>query len=167
MKRNIKSMLAFLFLVAASTPLSAETLTCIPSQKFFCSSKGCKAVPAKVRAVIEMDKRAYSRCDRNGCDKYDATMSIGSIYLDVLVPGKSVTTKVEITSVQYFETVNAGLGGVHQFWQVHSQMTWPISSRNPAAALTMCLLDVISDKHNCANPLKIMVEPDGIEPTTS
>jgi len=110
MKRSIKSILAFLFLVAASTSLSAETLTCTPSQKFFCSPKGCKTVPAKVRAVIDTDKRTYSRCDRNGCDKYDATMSIGGIYLDVLVPGKSVTAKVEITSLEYFETVGAGLG---------------------------------------------------------
>lgn len=59
MKRSIKNLLVFLFLVAASPSLAAETLTCTPNQKFHCSPEGCKAAPAKVRAVIDMDKQTY------------------------------------------------------------------------------------------------------------
>ena len=107
--KTITLSLIALVLLAVSAPLAAETLTCTPSQKFFCSMEGCKTAPAKVRAVIDTDKQTYSRCDRNGCDKYDATISIGGIYLNVLVLGKSVTAKVEIASLQYFETVSIGL----------------------------------------------------------
>jgi hypothetical protein len=114
MKTITLSLLA-LALLAVSAPLAAETLTCTPSQKFHCSPEGCKTAPAKVRAVIDMDKQTYSRCDRNGCDKYDATMSIGGIYLNVSVPGKSLVAKVEISSLEYFESVSIGLAVYNSF----------------------------------------------------
>ena len=108
--RAITLSLIALVPLAVSAPSAAEPLSCTPSQKFFCTKEGCKTAPAEVRAVIDTDKQTYSRCDKNGCDKYDATMSIGGIYLNVSVPGKSVTAKVEIPSLQYFETISAGLG---------------------------------------------------------
>ena len=108
--RTITLSVVVLALLAVSEPLAAETLTCKPSQKFYCSPEGCKTAPAKVRAIIDTDKQTYSRCDRNGCDKYDATMSMGGIYLNISVPGKSLVAKVEISSLAYYETVSGGLG---------------------------------------------------------
>jgi hypothetical protein len=108
--RTVTLSLLALALLAVPAPLAAETLTCTPSKKFYCSPEGCKAVPAKVRVVIDTDKQTYSRCDRNGCDKYDATVNMGGIYLNVLVPGKSVTAKVEFPSLQYLEVASLGLG---------------------------------------------------------
>ena len=113
--------LALLFLIIASSSFAAGTLTCIPSQKFLCSTDGCKAVPAKVHVVIDTDKQTYSRCDKKGCDKYDATMSEGGIYLNVTVATKSVVTKVEIPSLRYFETLSLGLTVLTSFGKCSSQ----------------------------------------------
>ncbi len=112
--RLIKKMIKAVFLVVTlglmvlSIPLAAMTLTCIPNQKFICSKDGCEVVPAGVRVVIDMDKQTYSRCDKNGCDKYDSTVSVRGIYLNFDVGGKSTFTKVEISSMQYFEIVSLG-----------------------------------------------------------
>lgn len=108
--RTVTLSLLALALLAVSGPSAAETLTCTLSKKFYCSPEGCKTVPAKVLVVIDTDKQTYSRCDRNGCDKYDATVTMGGIYLNVAVPGKSVTAKVEFPSLQYLEVASLGLG---------------------------------------------------------
>ena len=119
--RTVTLSLLALALLAVSEPSAAETLTCTPSQKFFCSKEGCKTAPAKVRTVIDTDMQTYSRCDSNSCDKYDATMSMGAVYLNVLVPGKSVTAKIEFPSLQYFETVSLGLGVYTSFGKCSRQ----------------------------------------------
>jgi len=108
------SFLVFILLIL-SAPSIAQTLTCTPSQKFYCKKEGCSTAPAKVRAVIDMDKQTYSRCDSFGCDKYDASVRLGGIYLNVSVPGKSLTAKVEMSSLQYFETVSLGLSVYSSF----------------------------------------------------
>lgn len=96
-------------LLALSAPSAAKPLTCIPSKQFLCSKGGCNEAPTKVHAVINIVKRTYSRCDVKGCDEYGATMNVGGTYLNVSVSGRSTMAKIEIPSLQYFETISFGL----------------------------------------------------------
>lgn len=118
MRISPETLIAVIVLLNISTIQAAESperLTCIPEQKFLCSSSGCKNIPAKVNALLDLETQTYSRCDTKGCDKYMASMSIGGIYLNVTVPGKSVVAKVEIPTLEYFETVSSGLAVATSF----------------------------------------------------
>lgn len=76
--RAAKFLTAFLGLTAFSPPSVAAPMTCRWTTKQQCDpDAACKPALNKVWAVADASRRRYSRCDRNGCDGYDATVTVG------------------------------------------------------------------------------------------
>jgi hypothetical protein len=80
---------------AMATPAIAATLRCDIASKFLCQSAGCSTATASVWNLIDMDAKTYSRCDRSGCDTYDAVFSPSGVFLNIALPANGLIAKLE------------------------------------------------------------------------
>ena len=91
-----------LFLVAVTllallpNRVLAAPLRCTWIQKHQCEpNKPCKVIPAKTFAKIDLQNKQYSRCDRLGCDDYDANISSGDgMFTNIDVTGRGMIVKI-------------------------------------------------------------------------
>jgi hypothetical protein len=73
----------------------AEPLKCTISAKYVCTvAEGCRSVPGSVWNVIDLSRKTYARCDRAGCDTYDARMSQSGAFTNIEVPGRGMLAKL-------------------------------------------------------------------------
>lgn len=84
------------FVLAA--PASAAEFVCNASEKQLCSpGQGCQKGPVTVFAKFEATapgKARYSRCDRNGCDTFEADTHSSGAFLLIEIPGRGTFAKV-------------------------------------------------------------------------
>ena len=91
----MKMLAIGLAVLATSVPARAETYRCDFTVKRQCSSDGqCRTLPPVVWATFDMGTSTYSRCDRNGCDSYRATVSRSGIFRILALPENGLFTKI-------------------------------------------------------------------------
>lgn len=91
----LKPLLAAGLLISPAVAESAEPLRCTWTEKVQCDpGSGCSAQPIKTWATIDLDGRRYQRCDRLGCDTYDASVTRSGVYRVIDLPGRGVFTKL-------------------------------------------------------------------------
>ena len=108
----------FLFValvLVGSTAHPAETrvapLECRWVQKHQCEpGSGCKALKITTFARVDLIAKQFSRCDRIGCDVYDANITGGgSTFMNIDVTGRGVFVKI---APDYKSTEVVSLGNV-------------------------------------------------------
>jgi hypothetical protein len=82
----------------ASAPVSAAEFVCNASEKQHCSpgrgcQKGVVTVYAKF-AATGPGKARYSRCDRTGCETYEADTYNSGVFVLIELPGRASFAKV-------------------------------------------------------------------------
>lgn len=65
-----------------SNSLPQHNTVCFPTKKFLCSSSGCTAQEKPSVFVLIGSGPTMSRCDRAGCDTYDAIMEKGGEFVN-------------------------------------------------------------------------------------
>jgi hypothetical protein len=103
----MKMLAIGLAVVAMSVPARAETYRCDFTVKRQCSSDGqCRTLPPVVWATFNAETNTYARCDRSGCDSYQAMVSRSGIFRILALPMNGVFAKiaddgsaVEVTSI--------------------------------------------------------------------
>lgn len=85
-------------LLALSTAAPAKLLQCKWNEKHQCDpGKGCKPIsPGTIIVTIDPQTREYKRCDKKGCDTYQANVNNGGIYKTYDLPGRGVFAKVAV-----------------------------------------------------------------------
>lgn len=92
------------------TPAVAEPVRCTWTEKVQCDpGMGCTAQPVRTWATIDLAARRYQRCDRLGCDTYDAHVTRSGIYYIVDLPGRGVFAKLGADG-QGTEVISLGRG---------------------------------------------------------
>jgi hypothetical protein len=83
--------------LATATQSTAAPKKCEWSEKQQCApGTGCKAMPITTYATIDLTAKRYSRCDRKGCDTYDANVSGGGAktFFNVDVTARGMLMKI-------------------------------------------------------------------------
>ena len=98
-KTVYSSTMTFKLIVAVSTllasPVAAEPMTCRWTSKQQCDpGAACRPAINKVWAPADVTGKRYQRCDRNGCDTYDATVSNAGAYTTFDLVGRGVFMKI-------------------------------------------------------------------------
>lgn len=86
----------------------AAELRCGVASKSVCDPAGCKAMQPTISNKIDVEKRSFSRCEGSKCDDYEAFMTRSGQFLLIEVPGRSLTAKVEMTSLSFHEVASLG-----------------------------------------------------------
>ena len=112
--------LAGVAVLALAEPATAAEFICNASEKQHCSpgqgcQKGVVAVFAKFEATAP-GKARYSRCDRNGCDTYEADTFGSGAFLLIELPGRATFAKVGPDG-SWTEVVSLG----HEVMLAHGQ----------------------------------------------
>jgi hypothetical protein len=107
-------------LVAALTLLSggayAQTVTCSISTKFICESDaGCMQVEPGVWSTIDYSDQTYSRCDRRGCDKYNARFHRRAGFVVIEIPGRGITGTFSVDTSVFLEVATTGTTAIVSF----------------------------------------------------
>ena len=90
----MKFVLAIVALAFAPSAL-AKPLRCDFTVKRQCDDTGqCRVLPPVVWGLFDPERKTYSRCDRNGCDTYDATVTHSGIYTVVSLPANGLFAKI-------------------------------------------------------------------------
>lgn len=84
--------------LALAVPATAAEFVCNASKKQHCSpGHGCQKGVVTVSAKFEATgpgKARYSRCDRTGCDTYEADTYTSGTFLLIELPGRATFAKV-------------------------------------------------------------------------
>ena len=108
MKGSCKSFFGvatFMLVVSsAESVANAETYKCQPTEKHYCEAdKGCTQIPAKTWAKVDTVNGTYSRCDRIGCDDYDAHFAKSGKFISITVPGRGLIAQMSVDGSQFTE----------------------------------------------------------------
>jgi hypothetical protein len=85
----------------------AQELRCEIAEKYVCETGGCKQGQASIWNMIDRAKKTYARCDRRGCDTYQANFSDCGIFMNIEVPGRGTIAKMA--------TLNEPVSGIKAF----------------------------------------------------
>jgi hypothetical protein len=96
------SLLLFAILLV-TTPSPAAELKCEISQKYICETTGCRTAPTNVWNLVNTTKKTYARCDRMGCDKYDALFSQSDVFVNIALPERGVIAKMAVDASSFHE----------------------------------------------------------------
>ena len=90
---NLKLMVAVSALLAS--PVTAKPMTCRWTSKQQCDpGAACRPAINRVWATADVTGKRYQRCDRNGCDSYDAEVSTAGAYTTFDLIGRGVFMKL-------------------------------------------------------------------------
>lgn len=93
---KLQRFLACVVLLGLPTIAPAKTLKCTWTEKQQCApQQSCRPAPLGLWSKIDLKKRKYQRCDRNGCDTYDATVQVDrAAFTNIDLPGLGVFVKI-------------------------------------------------------------------------
>ena len=91
-----------------SAPAMAGSLRCDITEKYACSAGGCEAHELGIWNVIDLDSGQFSRCDRNGCDSYDAEVSKSGMFYTIDLPGRGTMAKLAVDGTSFLEVITLG-----------------------------------------------------------
>jgi hypothetical protein len=92
--------------------LPTHRMRCQPTSKVVCESGSCKSIEPTTFILLGERKgeKIYSRCDRNGCDHYEAQSSISGIYDNwQLSESRGVVFKRAVDNSEFIEVATLGL----------------------------------------------------------
>jgi hypothetical protein len=73
----------------------ANTVQCNFASKVQCDPIGpCRVLKPAVRLTIDLAAKRYSRCDRAGCDTFNAVVTPSGAYTLIEVPGHAMFAKI-------------------------------------------------------------------------
>jgi hypothetical protein len=92
----IARLLALGLILGWPTYVEAKTLKCSWSQKQQCApGQPCRPAPLDMWAKVDLQKKKYRRCDRRGCDTYDALVQIDrAAFTNIDLPGLGLFVKI-------------------------------------------------------------------------
>ena len=92
MKPLIAAVVAAAMMLSSA---SAKTWECKINEKHACNpEKGCSANTLGVTNYINFERKTYARCDRAGCDTYDAQFSQSGSFHNIAVADRVMFAKV-------------------------------------------------------------------------
>lgn len=97
---------------------SMLNLVCPIQTQFLCSVDGCQNNLPSVTIKIQKgfnETPYYSRCDKNGCDKYEASIKNSGIYFEISPISRSGSVKVNVMDFSFMETLSIGLSSLIGF----------------------------------------------------
>ena len=97
-----------------SAVMAAE-LQCDIAAKFSCQPTGCEPNQLGVWNLVDIERERFSRCDRNGCDHYDATVSQSGVFYNIEVPGRGIIAKMSLDGKSYMEVATIGVSALISF----------------------------------------------------
>ena len=106
--QRILAGVVFAVMLTSGSSVDAEPMRCEITSKFNCTPTGCTPDKLGVFNLIDLDLGTLSRCDRNGCDEYEAKITRSGAYLVVDVPGRGMLAKLSITGAEYVELTTLG-----------------------------------------------------------
>ena len=87
---------------------AAAPLRCNISEKHVCiAKKGCSSTKPTVWNLVDLAASKYSRCDRQGCDTYNADISRSGIFLNIVIPRRGVLAKMVFDGSSFLEVMTA------------------------------------------------------------
>jgi hypothetical protein len=101
----MRCLLVLAALAPAVTAAHAETLRCEITSKFMCELTACQAAKLGGYNLVDLDKNTIARCDRLGCDTYDAVVSASGAFLNVAVPDRGLMAKLSLSLDSFTEVV--------------------------------------------------------------
>ena len=98
-------IIAFSILFAAMTTAAfAIEYRCDTKEKHVCESgSGCRSIPPSTWNLIDAEKLTYSRCDRRGCDHYDAEFRASGAFINIDVRGRGLIAKMAVDGSSFVE----------------------------------------------------------------
>jgi hypothetical protein len=106
-------------LYLSRTDWPEHQVVCFPSSKVFCGGGECKAdipVVFNLLGSNEWGQTTMSRCDKNGCDTYDAVAEGAGDFLNVqTIAPRGMMFKSSKVSGEYIEIATLGLGAFISF----------------------------------------------------
>ena len=97
--------------VSETTWQSVGTLECRPTVADVCGANGCQRnEPAGGWTRWTPATRTYERCDRNGCDRYEARVDYAGSFATITLPGRA--TFARLTGRNAFMEVVTQMDGV-------------------------------------------------------
>jgi hypothetical protein len=106
MLRKIMVVFALFLMVI---PANSAELKCEFGSRFWCDSGGCKTSKSKVWNLIDVERSRLSRCDNNGCDHYPIISDPSGLFVNIIVPGRSMFVKLTRDASEYAEMVTMGM----------------------------------------------------------
>lgn len=90
------SLLLATLAIATSTEAWSAPMRCDFTEKYQCNpGSGCQPNVLGVWVVVDLDSKLYQRCDRNGCDTYDAVVSDRKgAFITIDLPARGVFMKI-------------------------------------------------------------------------
>lgn len=107
MRRFLKLASGVVVVVTSSGASLATPQQCTIQTKFFCTLDGCQSVPVGVWNVWDPVTGEYARCDRLGCDTYQAIVTTSGQFLVIDVPGRGMLARLSVAG-QFTEVVTLG-----------------------------------------------------------
>lgn len=81
-------------MLAIAILAASASLVCTPATKSLCSGGICQNTRVTTWAKTNEAQKTYSRCDKQGCDTYDAGYSHSGVYTNIEVSGRSLIAKI-------------------------------------------------------------------------
>jgi hypothetical protein len=115
MDKFVRHVFGISLLVIMPSVSVAAPLSCVITAKFACMPAGCGAVETGMFSVIDMQSGSFSRCDRRGCDEYEATFSSSGQYIVIDLPGRGMVAKMSANGAEYLEVTTLGTNTLVSF----------------------------------------------------
>lgn len=82
---------------------AANSLECVVTKKFSCSSEQCNEVLPTIRNSIDLTAKTYARCDTKGCDTYPAVISVSGVMTTIDLPGRGTFARLTASNNSFVE----------------------------------------------------------------
>jgi hypothetical protein len=101
------ALIATFGVLTSATAIAAE-MTCSIGTKHHCeAAAGCQQIDNTISVRIDFDRKNYSRCDANGCDRYDVQIWQSGPYYNIGLPG--ALAKVSSDDRSFVEVLTSAL----------------------------------------------------------
>lgn len=105
----LKALALLPFFFVSMNSAHAKAWRCDFSVKYACDEAECKLVKPTIWNLIDFGKTTISRCDGQGCDHYPMIVDPKGVFVNIIVPGKSMSAKMSLNASEYFEVVSLGM----------------------------------------------------------
>lgn len=80
---------------------------CEISKKHLCGPGGCETAIAAVWNAIDLEQQTFARCDRNGCDTYQAAVSESGVFTNIAIVDRGLMARLSATG-EFMEVASLG-----------------------------------------------------------
>jgi len=91
-----------------------QKLRCIPRDRLDCEGVNCTKSQPVVYLILDRQSKTFSRCDKKGCDVYDAIFRLSGMFTNIQPINPNGTMIKVLGNREYIEVVTTGLGVIFQ-----------------------------------------------------